>query len=243
MKKRELVLDFTSLLDVILILLFIIITNMNQVSITAGEEAERALNNAKTKITELAGVNEELLAKLDEAGKKDIEHEALQAEIDELQAKYAELQDEYDYLKITTGYDAEDVSVYLAAIEKTTHVVLLCETGVNQITGNHEVKIDIYIETEDDGQPSYADSVVLVHDFSLSKQEREKFSADQVVEMTRALSAVLRGRKCEMAWVSIQYAYDDANFARSDLDIINKALENIERSFSIPCYAEELKMY
>jgi len=50
MKKRELMLDFTSLLDVILILLFIVIANMNQVSLSAGEELTAQLTQADTKV-------------------------------------------------------------------------------------------------------------------------------------------------------------------------------------------------
>ena len=40
MKKRDLVLDFTSLLDVIMIILFVVISNMGQASLDAKKAAE-----------------------------------------------------------------------------------------------------------------------------------------------------------------------------------------------------------
>ncbi len=48
MKKRDLVLDFTSLLDVIMIILFVVISSMGQASFNAKEEAQKQLEeNAK----------------------------------------------------------------------------------------------------------------------------------------------------------------------------------------------------
>ena len=54
MKKKELMLDFTSLLDVILILLFIVIANMNQASAAVGEELTAQLTDSEVRIQMLA---------------------------------------------------------------------------------------------------------------------------------------------------------------------------------------------
>lgn len=243
MKKRELILDFTSLLDVMLILLFIVIANMNQVSLAAGDELNAKLAQADTQIQQLSGEREQLLAELNAQQVNREEYEAAMAELQQLQQRYETLQDEYDHLKITTNYDEDDLSVYQAAIEKITHVVLMCDTSQNPDTGNAEVNVNIYLDGEKDGRQSHVGSVRIVHDLSLSAAERERLIADQVVDMTKALSGAMRDDSGKMAWFSIQYHYDDKNFANSDLEIIYKALDNLEHSFGISCYGEEMKIY
>lgn len=243
MKKKELILDFTSLLDVILILLFIVTASMTQASLSASDRISAELEQTAVQLAELSKEREQLMFQLEtlEAGAE--EHEAILLEMQQLKEKYAALQDEYDHLKITTDYDEDDLTVYREAIEKITRVMLLCETSFNAETENQEVKVDIYLDAEDSKQQSYVDSVVIIHDFRLSKEERARLSADQAVEMTKALSAALRDDDNRMAWFTIQYAYDDVNFANSDLSIINKAIENLEHSFDVACYAEEMKIY
>ncbi len=243
MKKRELILDFTSLLDVMLILLFIVIANMNQVSLAAGDELNAKLAQADVQIQQLGDERERLLAELEGLQINQQEYEAVVSELQQMEQSYAALQDEYDHLKITTNYDEDDISVYQAAIERITRAVLMCDTSRNPDTGNTEVKIDIYLDGEGDGRQSHMGSVVIVHDFSLSAQDRERLIADQVVDMTKALSEVLRDDNNKMAWFSIQYHYDDKKFANSDLEIIYKALDNLEHSFGISCYGEEMKIY
>ena len=236
-------LDFTSLLDVILILLFIVIANMNQASAAAGEELTAQLTEADARIQVMEQEREQLLSQLEEMRIGEAENAALRQEFEQLREQYASLQAEYDHLKITTNYDEDDVSVYRAAIEKTSHVVLICDTALNSATGNQEVNVDIYLDGEGEGKQSYVSSVVLVHDFSLSGEQRERLWADQTVDMTMALSAALREDTGRIAWFSIQYHYDDKNFANSDIGIINRAIESLEHSFGMPCYAEEMKIY
>lgn len=243
MKKKELVLDFTSLLDVILILLFIVIANMNQASAAAGEELTAQLTEADARIQILEQEKTALSSQLEEMNIREAKNAGVIQELEQLKEQYAALQEEYDHLKITTNYDEDDVSVYQAAIEKTTRAVLICDTALNADTGNQEVKVDIYLGGEGEAKQSYVSSVVLVHDFSLSAEERERLWADQTVDMTMALSSALREDTGKIAWFSIQYHYDDKNFANSDIEIISKAIENLEHSFGIPCYAEEMKIY
>ena len=243
MKKRELMLDFTSLLDVILILLFIVIANMNQASLAVGEELTAQLTQADAKVQTLEDEREEIISQLEEMRINEADNAALQQQLDQMEESYAALQEEYDHLKIITDYDEDDISVYQAAIEKTTRVVLMCDTALNSVTGNQEVTVDIYLDGGREGNQSYVSSVVLVHDFNLSGAERQRLWADQTVEMTMALSSALREDTGRMAWFSIQYHYDDRNIANSDIEIIKKAIENLEHSFGIPCYAEEMKIY
>ena len=243
MKKRELMLDFTSLLDVILILIFIVIANMNQASLAVGEELTAQLTQADARVQTLEDERGQLLFQLEEMRINEADNAALQQQLEQMEESYAALQEEYDHLKIITDYDEDDLSVYQAAIEKTTRVVLMCDAELNNVTGNQEVTVDIYLDRGGEGNQSYVSSVVLVHDFNLSGAERQRLWADQTVDMTMALSAALRENTGRMAWLSIQYHYDDKNVANSDIEIIKKAIENLEHSFGIPCYAEEMKIY
>lgn len=219
MKKKELILDFTSLLDVIMILLFVVISNMNQASISVNEETKTALSEAQSQIEDFSN------------------------QLEDMRMEYDSLQNEYDYLKITTGYDANDMTVYEATIERVAKVILICNTSKNAITGNYEVSVDIYLSENVSGESSFVESVIIEHDLDLTQDERREFNAEQILNMTRVLSNVLRDVDESMIWISIQYAYDDENFSNSDLRIIRESINNLERSFAKSCYTDEIRIY
>lgn len=257
MKKRELILDFTSLLDVIMILLFVVISNMSLASANANaaareetEAAQEALateqlqtKEAAEKIAELTGELAELSGRLAELQGVEQKNADLELELKVLLENHTALLEEYDYLKIITDFDANDTSVYGQVIERMTKVLLLCETGTGEETGNPEVRIGIYRAGGAEEENSYVTSVVLVHDFALSKEERAEVMATQVTELTKALSGALREDSEAVVWCSVQYAYDDANFSQSDLEVIGEAIRNLERSFSKTCFMEKIKIY
>jgi len=254
MKKRELILDFTSLLDVIMILLFIIISNMNLASVSANAEAkaeteavqselkaeQAEAEAAAERIKELEAMLAELEQKAEELQQANADTEL---ELKVLLENHAALLEEYDYLKIITDFDASDTSAYGQVIERMTKVLLLCDTGINPETGQTEVTVGIYRTSGKQQEKSYITSVVLVHDFSLTKQGRAELAAKQVTELTKALSGALREQSEEVVWCSVQYAYDDEHFSQSDLDVIDEAIRNLERSFSKTCFMEKIKIY
>ena len=254
MKKRELILDFTSLLDVIMILLFVVISNMNLASLSANEEVkaekdavQSALEReqaegiaAAEKIRELESVLAEQEQRIKELQQAKEEKEL---ELKVLLENHEALLEEYDYLKIITDFDASDTSAYGQVIERMTKVLLLCDTGQNPETGNTEVTVGIYRSSGKQEEKSYVSSVVLVHDFSLTGQEREGLAARQVTELTKSLSGALRESSEAVVWCSVQYAYDDVSFSQSDLEIIEEAIRNLERSFSKTCFMEKIKIY
>lgn len=254
MKKRELILDFTSLLDVIMILLFVVIGNMSFASLSANAEAKAEAEAAQEALEEKQAEGEAAAEKIKEleamlAESKQKIEELQQANADtELELKvllenHTALLEEYDYLKIITDFDASDTSAYGQVIERMTKVLLLCDTGRNPETGQTEVTVGIYRTSGKQEEKSYVSSVVFVHDFSLTKQEREELAARQVTELTKALSGALREDSEEVVWCSVQYAYDDENFSQSDLEIIDEAIRNLERSFSKTCFMEKIKIY
>lgn len=247
MKKRQLILDFTSLLDVIMILLFVVISNMSIASLKVNEEANQSAIEAGAQIDRLTGEKKELLLQLETAKEKGAEYEQAYMEADsllnELKDKYAKLQEDYDYLKIVTDYDSDNTLVYEEALKRMAKIVLICETGADEATGKPFVEVKIYRSQAGADNQSNAESVKIVHDFSLSKEERAKYNAEQIIDVTKALSGVLRNEQNDIIWFSVQYEYDDENFSNTDLEIISKAVENLERSFSKACYVEEVKLY
>jgi biopolymer transport protein ExbD len=254
MKKRELILDFTSLLDVIMILLFVVIGNMSLASVSANaaakaetEAAQSALEEEQAELEAAAEKNNELEAELAElvreAEQLQQKNADLELELKVLLENHTALLEEYDYLKIITDFDANDTSAYGQVIERMTKVLLLCETGQNEATGLPEVRVGIYRSGGTEQEKSYVTSVVLAHDVSLSKEERAELVAGQVTELTKALSGALRKNAEEVVWCSVQYAYDDENFSQSDLEVIEEAIRNLERSFSKTCFMEKIKIY
>lgn len=242
MKRRELILDFTSLLDVILILLFMVIVNINQASLTANEETERELAAARSQIKELSDDKEDLLTEIESIIGKEISYADISLEMESLKSDYDALLDEYDYLKLTSDYDPKDTSLYEAVIERVEKVTLICETSKNEETGNYEVNVKVYKNGDKNDGQSFTDSVILEHNMELTKEERTRLKAKQVTELTKALSTVIRDVDLDMIWFSIQYYYEDENLSNMDLEIMNEAIENIERAFSKKCHIEKIKL-
>jgi hypothetical protein len=218
MKRRELMLDFTSLLDVIMILLFVVIGNISQTTQASTAASNAALEEAQTKV------------------------EALTSENAELQEKYDALSDDYDYLKITSDYDANDTSVYKAAIEKTTKVILYCKASINIESQKPEVTVSISTANEDEVE-TVNGKLKIEHDLSLPKAEREKRNSEYEIELTKLLAQSYKEDSNPLILFFIQYEYNDEDISYSDLEIIRKAIDNFSRNFSKSCCTEELKLY
>lgn len=211
MKKRELILDFTSLLDVIMILLFVVLHNMNQASLAAHEEAERALAGVQSQVEALADERDDLLGQVED-------------------------------LKIISGHDADDMSVFKAAIGRMAKITLICTTEGNDETDNYGVRVDIYLGTDPNDAQSLADSVIIEHDLNLTREERMRFNAGQVTKVTKVLENILKDVDLKWLWFSIQYTYEDENFSNSDLEILNRSISDLERVLSKSCYIDKIKL-
>ena len=211
MKKRELILDFTSLLDVIMILLFVVIHNMNQASLSAHEETERALAEVQSQVEALTDERDDLLAQVED-------------------------------LKIISGLNVDDMSVFKATIERMAKVTLICTTEMNDETDNYEVRVDIYLGTDPNEDQSLVDSVIIEHDLNLTREERMRFNAGQVTKVTKVLENMLKDVDLKLLWFSIQYTYEDENFSNLDLEILNRSISDLERVLSKSCYIDKIKL-
>lgn len=242
MKKRELILDFTSLLDVIMILLFVVIYNMNQASLSANEEIESKLAEARAQVEALSGERDDLLEQVDDILGREVSYADIGLELETIKQNYDTLENDYAYLKIISDRNADDMSVFKATIERMAKVTLICTAEENEETHNYEVRVDIYLGTDQNDAQSLADSVTIEHNFSLTRDERMRFNAEQVTKVTKVLEDMLKDVDLKLLWFSIQYTYEDENFSNLDLEILNRSISDLERVLSKSCYIDKIKL-
>ncbi|MBD5096138.1 MAG: hypothetical protein HDT40_03875 [Lachnospiraceae bacterium] len=216
-KKKNLILDFTSLLDVIMILLFVVICNMNNASLEANE-------NAKKSQESLADVEMKL--------------ENMQDKLDALSAENEALNMELSGYQLNNG-DSVSSEAYKTMLGSTTKVIMKCETGMDTETNKHMVSIDIIIKNKD--ETARQTTAKIIHDFDLSRKERDEFNARQIGSIKEELKKYLTYADTKLIWVLIEYDYRDENFSNADLEIIHDAVEMIDADLHIPCYIEEMK--
>lgn len=216
-KKKNLILDFTSLLDVIMILLFVVICNMNNASLEANE-------NAKKSQESLADAEMKL--------------EDMQDKLDALSADNEALNKELSEYQINSG-DPVSAEAYEAILDSTTKVIMKCETGMDTETNKHMVSIDIIIKNGD--ETARQTTTKIIHDFDLSRKERDEFNAKQIGSIKEELEKYLTYSDTGLIWVLIEYDYKDENFSNADLEIIRDAVEMIETDLNVTCYIEEMK--
>ncbi|MBE5923589.1 MAG: hypothetical protein E7271_03855 [Lachnospiraceae bacterium] len=228
MRRRELVLDFTSLLDVIMIILFVVISNMGQSAIDTQKKAQDAIDKNAT-----------IKQKLIEENK---EKNELADENKELKDKESELKSENNKLKAEAGRAGVDEAELLdRLLNKATKITLICSPYVNANKSNEQaVEISIYCGSGDDEQET-ADIVTFTHDFNMNIEERKKKNAEMQSVMYESLKKIISTTDTELVLVTIQYTYNDKNFSQMDLEVINSSIEDIERNLSKTCYIDKVK--
>lgn len=232
MKKRDLILDFTSLLDVIMILLFIVMSGMGQASMEVRKEAEK-------KIKEAEGVKQELSVTKDSLEELKKEEMAKLAENQALEEKVSSLLKENEALKaLGERTEADEAKLYESLMEKSTKITLVCLPYIHE--GKNEVKIRVYSGKGKEEQEERA-SVIFTHDFSLSREERLLENAKMQERMYQALEKEAERADTRLILVKIQYTYGDKNFSQSDLDVISGAVQDLERKLNKTCYIDKMK--
>jgi len=214
-RRQNIALDFTSLLDVILIILFIVIGSMNQASIDAGKASAQAVANAQIRIEDLEKDNGQLHNELDEA----------RAELAMMKAEI-----EYD------PGDAENTFDLLRGITK---VVLDCSTSIDPAVKNSTVTIRISVIRNGGQEQTDLEVVSLLHDHSLSGAEREQLRSEQVQTLANVLIDGLRQDAFPVFWLTIQYDYDDIHFTYSDINVIQQAVDIAQLQLEKTFYVDE----
>ena len=231
MKKRDLVLDFTSLLDVIMIILFVVISSMGQASFDAKEMAQNQMK-------ENAGIQQELEASRQDLADIQNKYEDMTAYCDSLQQQIKEL------LKENNLYKTEDIDrelLYESLMEKSKKITLICKPYINSNkSDSNEVEITVY-SSEIGEEQEALDIVIFTHNFDLSRDERIVKNAEMQADMYKSLENLIRDTDLDLVFITIEYTYGDKNFSQTDLNNIVRAIDDIERNYSVTCYIDKVK--
>ena len=235
MKKKDLVLDFTSLLDVIMIILFVVISNMGQASLDAKEAAEAKMEENIGIQQNLSDTQQTLSNLQNDYNELIISNEKLQNQLDELLL-------ENNLYKAKAGKtDIEEKQLYESLMNQSKKITLICEPYINpNKSDENAVEITIYSAETGDEQKSL-DVVTFTHNFDLTRNERSIKNAEMQADMYRALEKIIKDNDLKFALITVEYMYNDKNFSQTDLNNIIGAVEDIERKYSITCYIDKIK--
>ncbi len=227
--KRENNLDFTPLLDVIMILLFIVLAGIGH----KAQETKDDLTKAEKQIAEL----EENSLRLEESIRE------LESHNNDLTVELDAVSQHYNDLLAITEYGKTNLNAYPAVLRRVMKSTLVCEPVPEEWSDNWNVKVDLYIDKTYDNDLVYADSFKLVHDYDLTAEERQRINARQEQEMTQFLEKHLEVDASEYCYITIQYPELDENFSSLDLDIIEKAINNTQNDRGLKCYIERAGIF
>ena len=235
MKKKDLVLDFTSLLDVIMIILFVVISNMGQASLDAKEAAEAKMEENIGIQQNLSDTQQTLSNLQNDYNELIISNEKLQNQLDELLL-------ENNLYKAKAGKtDIEEKQLYESLMNQSKKITLICEPYINpNKSDENAVETTIYSAETGDEQKAL-DVVTFTHNFDLTRNERSIKNAEMQADMYRALEKIIKDNDLKFALITVEYMYNDKNFSQTDLNNIIGAVEDIERKYSITCYIDKIK--
>lgn len=232
MRKKDLVLDFTSLLDVIMIILFVVLSTMGQAS---KEEAQAKIQENVELHQELSDFQQVLTNLQNEYDKINLSNEELQKQLEELSNENNLYKARYDSKNIN------EAQLYESLMQKSQKITLVCTPYINSSKSDgNGVEITLYSEKVEDEQESF-DVVIFPHNFDLTKEERAIKNAEMQANMYNALESIIKDNDLKLVLITIEYTYDDKNFSQSDLNNIVGAIDDIERNYSVTCYIDKIK--
>ena len=234
--KRGNNLDFTPLLDVIMILLFVILAGIGRrAAVTRAEltEAEiriAELDESREALEESVGLLEESVALLEE------QNRVMTEQFDEISQQYGDL-------RAITEYDRDHLYAYPAVLRRVTKLTLVCMPEEDIHTGDWSVHVDLYMDNDYDNDLVYLGTHTLIHDYELTQEQRRLLTARQELETTGFLSQYLEQDVTEYCYVTIQYPVNDAHFSSIDLDILEKSVNNTQSRLGLRCYIERAGIF
>lgn len=236
MKKRDIVLDFTSLLDVIMIILFLILAGLKQ----SADISDDGLKDKEERITELESELDKANSTL-ESITSELEKEI--SEKNDLISDYDDIKNEYDLLLAENGNsDIKDENLLEILLKKSDKLIFNC-SSYSKDNNPDEASVEIKIYYAENGKdPEEKNTVVFKHDFRLNSEERKKKNASMQSNLYKVLKDEIQSSDSECILASIQYSYNDKNISQSDLDIIYGALNDIETNESKKCFTEKVKL-
>ena len=212
MKKRDLVLDFTSLLDVIMIILFVVVSSMGQNALDVQAESEKKVSELQEVVNQLEDNNDELKS-----------------------------ENEY-YKKKADETNVDDADVMKVLLKKTIQITLDCKTFTDEDkTDSDRVEITVY-KGRDGEDRNNVGTISFTHNLNLSADDRQKKHDEHMNSMFNKLKEVIESEKdIELVILTIQYKYNDEIVSQADLNNINNAIMRIEDELDISCFVDSIK--
>ena len=237
--RKETHLDFTSLLDVIMILLFIVLASVGQRANITKDKLEEAQAYV-SELEEKAEKHEEELRAL-ELSKEDLakENRELEARAEELSSRIEELSEEYEEYRALNGSSEDIGEVYERLLKNLKRVTMVCLPEEDPSSGLWKVTVVLYRET--DGGGTYrSDAFELIHNFDLDPEARRRFNAGQELAATGFLEESLRDLRDDVCLLTLQYPENSENFSSLDIDILEHAVANVAAGQGLTFYIERL---
>ncbi len=242
MGKKNILLDFTSLLDVIMIILFVVICKLGQASMEVNASAQEAIAKAdvaQEALEEAQGALEDAQAELERMTKRDTIQTSI---IEELEGRNEALTVENEELKAAAEESFDREKVMEELLGNSLNLQLICSTYTDENkSASQMVNITIYKEQESE-ELEAGRIVTFVHDYELSAERRAVKNAQMQKELYDALYEAWRGSNADFLLISVEYTYADVNFSQTDLDIIYGAVEDLERECGIKCFINKIKL-
>lgn len=221
MKKRNLILDFTSLLDVIMIILYAVLSQ------------QKGAFNEQTK--QLENVQEQYESQIEV-------YEELASENIELSERISELEEETKELRYAAGrYGSTDrEQTYDDVMGELITVKLLIGTHINENTNGSEAEISVFMKENSD-EEIVVDKFVISHDTGLDDEQRKQAISKAKIDFTNTLYELLLESEGELFLFTIEYNYDDPAVSSKDFEIIEYSINELGRKLDKKCYIEKVK--
>ena len=230
--KRNNYLDFTSLLDVIMILLFIVLTSIGNKAITAQEQLTESLAEADSRINELEKKNEDLQNDLTD----------IEATYQELNSQFETLSQQYNDLLLIHEKSLDNSDIYSAVINKITKILLVCNPEQDKRTGDWNVAIELYLGKNYNKETQYINTTSIIHDLNLSNSDRKVFNEKQTNQIVEFLDSNLDNHDVDAFYIILQYPYSDENISSLDLSVLEESIKRYELKTNVKCIVEEYAM-
>lgn len=237
MRKRNLLLDFTSLLDVIMIMLFIVMSSLGQSTLEKQSEIEKQEAELHA---ENALINEKAEKILEKNVILESEKELLQLENDALLAENSLLSSENDYLRALNGDNVENKEGLLKSLlEDSVRIILDCSSEDNSSSSIEKVNISLFYGTGTGDKALSSNIIAIQHDRTLTREERQKRNNEMRTTLAKGIKNLLDETDKDIAIITIRLKKGDQLISQSDVDIIEGAIRDVS-SEQIRCITDRM---
>lgn len=237
MKKRSLNLDFTSLLDVIMILLFIVVSSMGQATLDKQKDYEQYKEELQAEDAIIKMQAEEIA---DRNGVLEAENSELLLENGELTTENSKLIAENEYLRALNGESVDNKESLLQSLfEDSVRIILDCSSANDSSSSIEKVNINLFYGTGTSDKELSTNIISIQHDRTLSREERQQKNAEMQNSLANEIRSILERNGKEIAIITIRLKKGDPGITLSDVEIIDGAIRELSEE-QIRCISDRM---